>query len=53
MWVNTVFANVQTFHSVMMVYPISLAATALMIFIALTYYKPSRRFAPKTAAENG
>lgn len=53
LWVNTVFANVQTFHSVMMVYPISLAATALMIFIALMYYKPSRRFAPKTAAENG
>ena len=53
LWVNTVFANVQTFHSVMMVYPISLAATALMIFIALIYYKPSRRFAPKTAAENG
>ena len=53
LWVNTVFANVQTFHSVMMVYPISLAATALMIFIALIYYKPSRRFEPKTAAENG
>lgn len=52
-WVKTVFANVQTFHSVMMVYPISLAATALMIFVALIYYKPSRRFAPKTAAENG
>ena len=52
-WVKTVFANVQTFHSVMMVYPISLAATALMIFAALIYYKPSRRFAPKTAAENG
>ena len=53
LWVNTVFANVQTFHSVMMAYPISLAATALMIFIALIYYKPSRRFEPKTAAENG
>ena len=52
LWVNTVFANVQTFHSVMMVYPISLAATALMIFVALIYYKPSRRFAPKAAAEN-
>ena len=36
----------------MMVYPISLAATALMIFAALIYYKPSRRFAPKAAAEN-
>ena len=52
LWVNTVFANVQTFHSVMMVYPISLAATALMIFVALIYYKPSRGFAPKAAAEN-
>ena len=52
LWVKTVFASVQTFHSVMMVYPISLAATALMIFAALIYYKPSRRFAPKAAAEN-
>ena len=51
-WVKTVFASLQTFQSVMMVYPISLAATALMIFIALMYYKPSRRFAPKAAAEN-
>ena len=52
-WVKTVFASLQTFQSVMMVYPISLAATALMIFVALMYYKPSRRFEPKTAAENG
>ena len=51
-WVNTVFAKAQTFHSIMMVYPISLAATALMIFVALMYYKPSRRFAVKASAEN-
>ena len=28
----------------MTVYPVSLAATALAIFLALAYYRPARRF---------
>ena len=44
-WINTVFPLHQTFRSIMLVYPISLATTALLIFIALMVYRPSRRFA--------
>ena len=44
-WINTVFPLHQTFRSIMLVYPISLATTALLIFIALLVYRPSRRFA--------
>ena len=44
-WINTVFPLHRTFRSIMYVYPISLATTALLIFIALMVYRPSRRFA--------
>ena len=48
-WINTVFPLHHTFRSIMLVYPISLATTAVLIFIALLIYRPSRRF----AARNG
>ena len=53
-WINTVFPLHQTFRSIMLVYPISLATTALLIFIALMVYRPSRRFAAHSteAAKN-
>ena len=44
---NVIIAHAvgQTFQTIMTTYPISLAATALMIFIALLWYRPSKRFA--------
>lgn len=44
-WINTVFLLHHTFRSIMLVYPISLATTAVLIFIALLVYRPARRFA--------
>lgn len=46
-WINTVFPLHHTFRSIMLVYPISLATTAVLIFIALLIYRPSRRFAAR------
>ena len=37
----------RTFEAIMIVYPISLAATAVLIGIALLCYRPSKRFAVK------
>ena len=48
-WINTVFPLHHTFRSIMLVYPISLATTAVLIFIALLIYRPSRRFAAHAA----
>ena len=48
-WINTVFPLHHTFRSIMLVYPISLATTAVLIFIVLLVYRPSRRFAARTA----
>ena len=48
-WINTVFPLHRTFRSIMLVYPISLATTAVLIFIALLVYRPSRRFAAHAA----
>ena len=43
-WIHFIFSQSRTFKTIMTVYPVSLAATALMIFIALLCYRPSRRF---------
>ncbi len=51
-WINTVFPLHHTFQSIMLVYPISLATTAVLIFIALLVYRPSRRFAARAAAKS-
>ena len=43
-WIQLVFPQNPTFWTIMTVYPVSLAATALAIFFALVYYRPARRF---------
>lgn len=42
-WIYTVFPKNRTFETIMISYPISLAVTALFIFIALIIYRPSKR----------
>ncbi len=44
LWIYTVFPMSRTFATIMTVYPISLAATAVLIFIALIIYHPSKRY---------
>ena len=44
-WIQWVFPLSSTFKTIMWVYPISLAATAFLIFCALLYFRPSVRFA--------
>ncbi len=42
-WIFFVFPAHRTFRSIMLVFPISLAVTAVLIFAALMIYRPSRR----------
>lgn len=44
-WIWFVFPLYRTFTAIMIVYPISLAATAVLIGIATLVYRPSKRFA--------
>ena len=46
-WIRLVFPQSRTFRTIMTVYPISLSATALLIFIALLCCRPSKRFAAR------
>lgn len=46
-WINTVFPANRTFVTIMTAYPVSLATTAVLIFIALIIYRPSKRFTNK------
>lgn len=46
-WINTVFPAKRTFAAIMTAYPVSLSTTAVLIFIALIIYRPSKRFANK------
>lgn len=43
-WIYTVFPMSRTFATIMTVYPVSLAVTAVLIFIALIIYRPSKRY---------
>ncbi len=43
LWIAFVFPLDRTFRTIMIVYPISLAAAAVLIFIALMIYRPSKR----------
>lgn len=43
-WVHFVFPTNPTFLTIMMVYPISLSITALLVFFALLFYHPARRY---------
>jgi len=44
-WIRWVFPHSRTFQTIMLVFPISLASTALLIFFALLFCHPARRFA--------
>lgn len=44
-WIQYVFPLSATFKTIMIAYPVSLGITALLIFAALLYYRPSKRFA--------
>ena len=44
-WIYAVFPRFRTFHNIMLVYPLSLATTAGLMFIALCFYKPAKRWA--------
>lgn len=43
MWIFTVFPAHRTFRAIMLVYPVSLATTAVLIFIALIIRRPSHK----------
>ena len=43
LWIATVFPQHRTFQTIMLAYPLSLSATAVLILIALLVYHPSRR----------
>ena len=42
-WIQLVFPQNPTFQTIMIAYPVSLSVTALLIFAALVYYRPSRK----------
>ncbi len=51
-WIGYVFPLHRTFEAIMIVYPISLAATAMLIGVALLRYRPSKRFAAKPSTSS-
>lgn len=46
-WIYTIFPLDRTFSTILMAYPISLSITALLIFITLIIYKPSKKLIKK------
>ena len=44
-WLHWVFPKDKTFLNIMLVFPISLAATALLMLAAALYFRPSHRYA--------
>lgn len=50
-WIRLVFSQSRTFATIMVVYPISLVSTALLIFIALLCFHPSRRLAAQRQSD--
>ena len=52
-WIYTVFQAYRTFTSILIAYPVSLSATALLIFTALMIYRPSRRYAAANDTGSG
>ncbi|MBO4636269.1 MAG: MATE family efflux transporter [Clostridiales bacterium] len=42
-WIFLVFNNHKTFNTIMLAYPLSLSATALILFVALLMIRPSRK----------
>lgn len=51
-WIHFVFPYSQTFRTIMTVYPISLSTTALLIFLAVLYYRPAKRYAKQEQMQN-
>lgn len=47
LWVETVFKSYQSFTTIMCAYPLSLSLTAVAIFCALMYYRPSKKMLNK------
>ena len=45
-WIYTIFPKSPTFETIMIAYPVSLSITAVLIFLAMLYCKPSRKMAP-------
>ena len=43
-WIYFIFPRFHTFRNIMMVYPVSLGLTAVLIVLALAYYRPTRRY---------
>lgn len=46
-WIKTVFPQSRSFETILNAYPLSLAATAVMMIIAVLIYRPSKRYAKK------
>jgi len=44
-WLRWVFPKDKTFLNIMLVFPISLATTALLMLAATLYFRPSHRYA--------
>lgn len=42
-WVYVIFPFDRTFRTILLAYPVSLSFTAILIFLALLYYRPSKR----------
>ncbi len=51
-WIHFVFPYSRTFRTIMTVYPISLSTTALLIFLAVLYYRPAKRYAKQEQMQN-
>ena len=45
-WIYTIFPKSPTFETIMIAYPVSLSITAVLIFLAMLYCKPSRKMTP-------
>lgn len=52
-WIRWVFPRYQTFQAIMIVFPISLAVTALLQLAALLWFRPSKRYAYMEEATPG
>lgn len=44
LWIAVVFPKDRTFQGILATYPVSLSVTALLIFVVLMIYRPSKRF---------
>ena len=49
-WIKFVFPQSPAFQTIMTAYPISLSTTAFLIFLALLWYRPAKRFAAQETA---